>query len=168
MWDKWTRRQAGRHGCQQPLHATCVMHRVAFALWSRWGGHSRDINAWFFPIGGIKVGGRCTGRAELGPQRQPHAAASSSSFPTGSCRVLGCGHWEVASSVFPSNELVLESVGCEPQTEILLSCVLPKSAAPPGVALHGEGTGGFTGRSAAGLWAGSAWLPPSPPRAPST
>lgn len=76
----------------------------------------------FFPAGGIKVGGRCTGRAELGPQRQPRAAAASSS-PTSSCWMRGCGHWEVASSVFPSNKLFLESVGCKPQPQILLSCI---------------------------------------------
>lgn len=83
----------------------------------------------FFPVGGIKVGGRCTGRAELGPQRQPRAAAASSS-PTSSCGMRGCGHWEVASLVFPSNRLFLESVGCKPQPQILLSCIFSQKRGP--------------------------------------
>lgn len=81
---------------------------------------------------------RGTGRAELGPQNQPHVTASFS--PTG---MWGCGHWEVAPSDFLSNKLFLESVGCEAQTEILFSCVFPRSSAPPGIALHGERTRGI-------------------------
>lgn len=117
----------------------------------------------FFPAGGIKVGGRCTGRAELGPQRQPRAAAASSS-PTSSCWMRGCGHWEVASSVFPSNKLFLESVGCKPQPQILLSCIFffPKARPLSVWRCVGKRQEASRGGLVSGLWAGSAWLPPLP------
>ena len=160
MWDKWTQLQAGMaaRSLLMPL-VLCVGWPGCF------GPDGECMSAWFFPVGGIKVGGRCAGRAELVPQHQPHTAASSSS-PTSSCGVQGCGHREMASSVSPSNRLFLESLGRELQTKILLPCIFPRSTAPPGVMPCRERAGGGTGGSAAGLWAGSAWLPPSPPWAP--
>lgn len=102
-------------GCQKPLDGISGMCGMAFALWSRWGEHSRGANACFFSVGGIS----------LGPDAQKGRAWSP--VPAPRCCLLlshgiwGWGHWQVASSDFPSKKLFLESVGCEPQSGILLS-----------------------------------------------
>lgn len=137
MWDKWTPGVAARSllmpllGCVGwPWHcgpdgedmAGSQMPGFSLLVTFVWGQIHSKGRAWF-PV----------------PAPAPVAASFS---PTG---MWGCGHWDVASSDFPSNTLFLQSVGHEPQTEILFSCVFPRSSAPHGMALHGGKTGGLQG-----------------------
>lgn len=147
MWDKWTPGVAAR-SLLMPLLGCVGWHWHCGPDGESMAGAQMPV----FSLLVALVWGQMHKRAELGPQCQPHIAVSFS--PIG---MWGCGHWQVASSDFPSNKLFLESVGCEPQTEILLSCFSQKlSPSWPGTA---QGKDTRHPGLAAGLWAGSAQLP---------
>lgn len=56
---------------------------MALALWSRWGGHGRGTNAWFFSVGDISLGPDAQEGQSLVPSASPMLLPRS--LP------LGCG-----------------------------------------------------------------------------
>lgn len=140
-------------GCQKTLDATPGMCGIALALWSRWRGRGRGTNAWFFSAGDINLGPDAQEGQSLVPIASPTFLPPS--LPLG-CGAVDSGRWP--HQTFHPTSCFWSLWDVNHKLKFCFPVFFPEAQLL--LAWHCMGERHEISGLAAGLWAGSAQLPP--------